>query len=88
MEVVKDSGKLTTVSGDSDRITPLRGITFKEIGHRIDTQQRVIELVRAVSKGEIQIVIEKEYAFHQALEALKKTETRHARGKLIVKGNK
>lgn len=48
----------------------------------------VIELVNAISNAEIQVVIEKEYAFEQALEALKKTATRHAKGKLIVKGLK
>jgi NADPH:quinone reductase-like Zn-dependent oxidoreductase len=86
IKVVKDSGKLITVSGDSDQVIAERNITIQQMGHKNDTQQTVVQLIRAMSDGEIQIVIEKEYAFEQALEALKKTETRHARGKLIVSG--
>ena len=46
----------------------------------------MIQLLRAISKDEIQVVIEKEYSFGQALDALRKTETRHARGKVVVEG--
>lgn len=86
IKVVKDGGKLITVSGYNDTITPERGIVAKQIEHQEQTQQKVVELVNAISNGEIKIVIEKEYPFEQALDALKKTETRHARGKLVVSG--
>lgn len=86
IKVVKDSGKLITVSGYSDKIMQERNITVRQMGHNNDTQQKFVQLVRSVSSGEIQIIIEKEYPFEQALEALAKTETRHARGKLIVNG--
>ena len=42
------------------------------------------DLVTAVAKGAIKVVIEQEFPFEEALEALRKTETRRARGKLVV----
>jgi NADPH:quinone reductase-like Zn-dependent oxidoreductase len=87
MELVKDGGKVITVSGDSNQVIPERNITVQQIGHGVSIQ-RVAKLVNEISNGEINIEIEKEYDFEQALEALRKTETRHARGKVIVKGKK
>lgn len=86
IKVVKNGGKLITVSGDNAEVFPERNIVVQQMGHHDDTQDKVVELVKAISKNEIQIVIEKEYPFEKALEALEKTETRHARGKLIVRG--
>ncbi len=86
IEVVKDGGKLITVSGDNNAVIKERNIVVQQMEHHNDTQQKVVELVNAISEGEIEVVIEKEYPFEQALDALRKTETRHARGKLIVKG--
>ena len=86
IKVVKDAGKLITVSGYYDTITPERGIVAHQMEHHDGTQQKVVDLVSAISNGEIKLVIEQEYPFEQALDALMKTETRHARGKLVVKG--
>lgn len=86
IQVVKEGGKLITVSGDSDQVVAERAIVVSQMGHQADTQQKMVELVDTLARGEIQVVIEKEYPFEQALEALKKTETRHARGKLVVRG--
>lgn len=86
IKVVKDAGRLITVSGDNAQVVPERAIAVSQMGHHTDTQQKVVELVGAMARGEIQIVIEQEYPFEQALEALQKTETRHARGKLVVRG--
>lgn len=85
IKVIKNGGKLITVSGDNDQVSAERGITVEQMGHHQDTHQKVIQLVNEVSIGKIQVVLEKEYDFEHALEALKKTETRHARGKLVVK---
>ena len=84
MEVVKNGGKVIMVSGYNKKITQQRAIVVKQMEHHQETQQKVVELVHAISIGNIEIVIEKEYPFEQALEALEKTETRHARGKLVV----
>lgn len=86
IKVVKDGGKLITVSGDNAQVARERNIAVQQMGHHNDTHQKVIELVNAISKDEIKIVIEKKYTFEKALEALEKTETRHARGKLVVEG--
>lgn len=84
IEVVKDSGKLITVSGDSDQVEPTRNISVKQMSHHDDTRQMVTGLVEIIAEGDIQIVLEKVYPFAQALDALAKTETRHARGKVVV----
>lgn len=84
IEVVKDGGKLITVSGDSDKIKPVRNIIVKQMAHHQNTQQMLTEFVNDLSRGEINMVIEKEFPFENALEALQKTETRHARGKSVV----
>ncbi len=84
IKVVKDGGKLITVSGDSAQVVPERGVVIEQMGHHHDTQQKVIQMVHDIAKGAIQLVIEKEYQFDEALDALMKTETRHARGKLVA----
>lgn len=43
------------------------------------------QLVQDIASGKIKLVIEKEYSFEKVLDALEITETRHARGKLVVK---
>ena len=86
IQVVKEAGRLITVSGDSDQVVAERAIAVSQMGHQADTQHKMVELVDTLARGEIKIVIEKEYPFEQALEALKKAETRHARGKLVVRG--
>ena len=85
IKIVKDGGRLITVSGDNDQVAPERSITIKQMGHRPDNRQKIMQLLADISNGNIKLVIEKEYPFEQALEALRKTETRHARGKLVVK---
>lgn len=82
MTVVKDGGKVIMVSGD--RVVPVRGITAQQFQHQLGWQQAVGSLVKDIAADEVRLVIEHAYPFNQALEALKKTETRHARGKLVV----
>lgn len=85
IQVVKDSGELITVSGDNASVSSQRNIEVRQMGHQLFTNQEMIELVNEISKEKVKVVIEKEYSFKDALEALKKTETRRARGKLVVK---
>lgn len=86
IKVVKDHGLLVTVSGDSQTVGPERNIEIRQMGHQLFTNSEMIELVAKISEEKINLVIEKEYPFSEALEALKKTETRSARGKVVVKG--
>lgn len=84
IRTVKDGGKLITVSGDSQHVIPERNISITQMGHHEDTQKQVLELIDSIANDQVKVIIEKEYPFKEALEALKKTETRHARGKLVV----
>jgi NADPH:quinone reductase-like Zn-dependent oxidoreductase len=83
LEVVKDGGKLITVSGDNN-FKSERNITVEQFQHHQETQQALVKLVEDIAAGRILIVIEQVYPFEQAISALEKTETRHARGKLVV----
>lgn len=85
IKVIKEGGKLITVSGDSDQVPIERNITIRQMAHTLFTQKEMNQLVQDVASGKIKLVIEKEYIFDEALDALEKTETRHARGKLVVK---
>lgn len=85
IKVVKDDGLLITVSGDSQTVVPERNIEVRQMGHQLFTNQEMTELINKISEEKIKVVIEKEYSFKDALDALKKTKTRSARGKLIVK---
>ena len=85
IQVVKDKGELITVSGDNNSVPPKRNIEVRQMGHQLFTNKKMVELVNDISNKRIKVVIEKEYSFSEALDALKKTETRRARGKLVVK---
>lgn len=82
MNVVKDGGKVITVSGD--RLQAKRNITVRQMQHHPETHHKVKELVSDIANGKIRIVVDQVYHFDEALDALKKTETRHGRGKLVV----
>lgn len=84
MEVVKTGGKVITVSGDSDSVSPERNITVRQFQHQLDLQKALKKIVEEITEGNIQLVIEDVYPFAQAIDALEKTETRHARGKSVV----
>lgn len=82
LDVVKDNGTLITVSGDS--IAGQRGITVKQIAHQLSFQEALTDIINMMISGQLKTVIEKEYPFDDALDALQATETRHARGKRVV----
>lgn len=82
MDVVKDGGKVVTVSGD--RVAPKRNITVQQIMHQEKTQLELVNLVSDIAAAQIRLVIEHVYSFEQAIDALEKTEARHARGKVVV----
>lgn len=82
LEVVRDHGHLVTVSGDP--CSPRRGVRVEQFSHRADASKDMAELLTDISTGRTCLVLERIYPFEQALSALAKTETRHARGKLVV----
>lgn len=84
IKVVKEGGFVITVSGDSHTVTPERNIEVRQMGHQLFTNHEMIGLINKISQGAMKVVIEKEYEFKHALHALEKTETRSARGKVVV----
>lgn len=85
IKTVRDGGRVLTVSGDADNVPPERGITVGQMSYLGDTRRETRELLAAIAEGAVRTVIEARYPFDQALDALEKTETRHARGKLVVR---
>ncbi len=80
--MVRDGGHLVTVSGDP--CPTERGVQVEQFPHRSDGNRDLAVLVDDIGAGRIRLVLEHVYPFEQALRALEKTETRHARGKLAV----
>ncbi len=85
VDVVKDGGKVITVSGD--QVEAERNITVRQFEHHQDTQESVNKLAFDIAEGKVRLVIERIYPFEQAIDALEKAETRHAKGKLVVSVN-
>lgn len=83
--MVRDGGLVVTVSGDP--CTPERGIRVTQFEHRQgpDVRKEMADLVDDIAAGRIDMVLEHVYPFEEAIVALEKTETRHARGKLAVR---
>lgn len=81
-DVVRDRGHLVTVSGDP--VPPQRGIRVEQFQHRADPSRDMADLIEDIASGRIRMVLGNVYPFDQALSALEKAETRHARGKLVV----
>lgn len=82
LPVVKDGGKLVTVSGD--QVAPERGIDVTQVMAHYSTKQALARLASEVAAGRIHVEVERTYSFDQGIAALEKTETRHARGKVVV----
>ncbi len=82
LSVVKEGGEVVTIS--AEQVTPQRDITLKQIAYQADVQTELAELMNNINAGKIQLTVERVYPFVDGLEALQKTKTRHARGKLVL----
>ena len=82
LPAVRDGGQVVTISGDQVRTE--RGIRVQQMMHRPDTRQEFLQMAADVVAGKVRIEIEQVFPFDRAVEALQKTETRHARGKVVV----
>lgn len=81
-DVVVDNGHVVTVSGDKEQVRP--GVRVEQFMHGNDTGEAMAALLADIAQGRIRLVLERVFAFEDAVAALEKTETRHARGKLVV----
>ena len=82
LQVVKDGGRVVTVSGD--HVPSERGIHVAQVMAGPETKTKLAHLASEVASGHLHVEIEQVYPFERGIEALEKTETRHARGKLIL----
>lgn len=80
--VVKDGGTIVPISGDDFQTT--RGIILRHFPYDVDVKDELEELVEQLISGQLKLTIEKVYPFAEAADALAKTATRRARGKVIV----
>lgn len=84
-DVVRDGGRVITVSGYGAPIVAQRGIRVEQFEHRGDgARADMDQLMDDITTGQVRLVLERIYPFDEAIVALEKTETRHARGKIVV----
>lgn len=82
MKVVKDGGKVISVSGD--QFTTERNIESVYFPYNMDVREELIDVMNKIVEKKIRLTIENVYDFKDALDALEKVRTRRARGKTII----
>ncbi|WP_318615231.1 NADP-dependent oxidoreductase [Sporosarcina sp. YIM B06819] len=82
MGIVKDGGKVVTISGD--QFLAERQIIVEQITNHPETKKELSQLASEAASGQLRIVVEHVYPFEQGVEALKKVESRHVRGKIVL----
>ncbi len=83
LSVVRDDGRLIAISGD--RLTSERGIHAEMVSSQADVRDGLVQLMTQIAAGELHVHLERVYPFEDAPAALAKVQTRHARGKLVVR---
>lgn len=83
ISVVKDRGTVVTISGDQVS-SPPRSVTVTGLAYEVDVRTELLELFDQIAAGRLQLEIEHVYPFSEALAALTKVQTRHARGKIVL----
>ncbi len=82
MGIVKEGGKIISVSGD--QFMTERHITAVFFPYQMDVKNALIDIMHKIVSGEMKLFIEKVYDFEEALLALEKVRTRRARGKSVI----
>lgn len=82
MEVVKDGGIIVAISGD--QFDTERQISLIPFPYQANVKQELATMMEQIVKDELQLTIERIFPFNQALDALHKTTTRHAKGKVVI----
>ncbi len=80
--VVRDGGRLITISGDS--VPCERGVRVDIVPHQADIGRELAQLIEQIAAGELRVGVERVYRFENARAALAKGQTRHARGKQVI----
>lgn len=82
VNVLKEGGKIIAISGD--QFKPHKNVHIKQIAYHSDVKSELIQLMDSVISKKVKLFIERKYPFENGLDALQKTTTRRARGKLVV----
>ncbi len=82
MKVVKDGGKIISVSGDE--FTTGRNMESVNFPYMMDVRSELIILMENIAFGDIKLNIENVYDFEDADKALEKVRTRRAQGKSVI----
>lgn len=82
MNVVKNGGVIVPVS--DYQLHGERNISVRPLINQVDVRDELETMMKQIVKNEMQLTIEQTYSFEKALDALKKTTTRHARGSLVI----
>lgn len=83
LSVVRDGGKLITISGDV--VTPERNVHVEVVPHDADVKGALTHLMAEIARNDKRVEIERVYPFEEAQAALAKVQTRHARGKIVLR---
>ncbi len=83
LKVAKDGGSLITISGDD--VPSERGILIQTVPYQTDVTAELTRLMGAIADQEMRVEIEHVYPFDEALTALARVQTRHVRGKLVLR---
>ncbi|MDN5761594.1 MAG: zinc-binding dehydrogenase [Microlunatus sp.] len=81
--MVRDGGRLIAVSGD--RLISERGVQVGTVPYDVDVRDDVAQLLKQIAARELRVEIERVYPFAEAPAALAKVQTRHARGKIVLR---
>lgn len=82
VRVVKNGGTAVTISGD--QVASTRGVTIEMPPHQVDVRDEMQTLMQQIADGDLRLTIEHIFPFADALQALSKVQTRHARGKTVL----
>lgn len=82
LPVVRDGGVLVPISGDSVEDERVR---VEAIPHQGDVRAQLAQLMEDVGAGVVHVELEQVHPFEEALTALAKVQTRHARGKTVLR---
>lgn len=85
MAIIKDGGDVVTVSGE--QFIPERNISLKQIPYHVDVTTELANMISDIDAGKMQLTIERIYPFIEGIDALQKTQSGHARGKLVLTMN-
>lgn len=83
MRVAKDGGRVVSVSGD--QVPSERGIAVATVDYQAEVRDELIQMMTDVVENKMHLEIERVYPFDDAAEALSRVQTRHVRGKLVLR---